>query len=311
MDNSIIFIKIILLHREDLVETIIWVSFCFSALYILGSYAFNLTSRTINAPNFSIGPLIVIGAYVPFSLRIIYGYTPYACLPYSFIICGATNWILYSLVFRKLLRYNRKPELITLASLAVGVLLTGLLRIWVSYLKEITGLSPMVSYLKEFDFRIGMIRGVFLVLTILVFSLFSLTRVIYNTRIGLTIRSIFEDKTLSEIQGVNSSNIYPILWLLSGGLAGLAGNLYPFIAITSPSEGFLVQNSIIAASILGGMDNVFGCFFGATVVGFVEIMVTVLGQHIFGAWFGEYRFAISITIIAFLLRYYPDGLKTR
>lgn len=306
--------KIQLLHRENLVEaSIIWVSLCFSGIYILGSYAFNLTSRTIHAPNFSIGPLIVIGAYVSFSLRVFYGYgyKPYACLPYSFILCGATNWIVYSLVFRKLLRYKRKPELIALASLAIGVLLSALLRIWVSYLKEITGWSPMVSYLKEFDFRIGMIRGVFLVLTILVFSLFILTKIMYNTRIGLTIRSIFEDKTLSEIQGVNSSNIYSILWFVTGGLAGLAGNLYPLIAITTPTEGYLFQNSIMAASILGGMCSVFGCFFGATIVGFVEIMVTILGQHVLGAWFGEYRSIISIAIIAFLLRYYPDGLKTR
>lgn len=286
-------------------------AFCYSAFYIIGSYAFNLTSRTLNAPNFSIGTLIVSGAYIPFSLRIFIGYDPYSCLPFTFIICGTINWILYNLVFRKLLGVERKPELIALATLAVGIVFSGLLNIWISILREVTQISPMVSYLKEFDFRMGMIRGVFLVSTFIAFSLFILTRLLYNTRIGLVFRSIFENRALAEIQGVNSLNKYALLWFVSGGLAGLAGNLYPFISITSPREGFLIQNSLMAASILGGFGNIIGCFFGATVVGFIEVMVTILGQQILGAWFGEYRFFISVAIIALLFRYYPSGLKNQ
>jgi branched-subunit amino acid ABC-type transport system permease component len=289
----------------------IWVAFCFSAFYILGSYAFNLTSRTLDAPNFSIGSLIVIGAYIPFSLRIFYGYEPYTCLPFAFIVCSVTNWIVYSLVFRRLLSNERKPELIALASLAVGIVFSGLLNIWISYLREITQISPMVSYLKEFDFRLGMIRGVFLVSTMIAFSLFIVTRLLYDKQVGLILRLLFEDKALAEIQGVNSSNVYSLLWFVSGGLAGLAGSLFPFISITVPREGFLIQNSIMAASILGGMGNVFGCFFGATVVGFIEIMVTILGQRFLGAWFGEYRFFFSIAVIVLLFRYYPRGLKSQ
>ncbi len=291
--------------------SLIWIAFCFSALYLLGSYAFNLTSKTLDAPNFSIGSLVFIGAYIPFSLKIFYGYEPYTCLPFAFIICATMNWTIYHTVFKKLLYVERKPELIALATLAVGIVLSSLLHIWVSYIREVTQISPMLSYLKEYDFRYGIVRGVFLVSTILVFSLFLLTRLLYNTRIGLIVRSLFENKTLAEIQGINISNVYSFLWFVSGGLAGLAGSLSPFILITSPREGFLFQNSIMASSILGGFGDVIGGFFGATVVGFTEIMVTIVGQHVFGAWFGEYRFFISIIIIALLLRYYPSGLKVR
>lgn len=253
----------------------------------------------------------MIGAYTPFSLRVFYGYGPYTCIPSAFIICAIMNWIIYHIVFRNLLNIERKPELIALASLAVSIVYSSLLNIWISYLRELTQIYPMVSYLKEYDFRLGMIRGVFLVSTLIVFSLFILTRLLYNTRIGLIVRSLFENKTLAEIQGINISNVYSFLWFVSGGLAGLAGSLSPFILITSPREGFLFQNSIMASSILGGFGNVIGGFFGATVVGFTEIMVTIIGQHVFGAWFGEYRFFISIIIIALLLRYYPSGLKVR
>ena len=114
---------------------------------------------------------------------------------------------------------------------------------------------------------------------------------------------------MAEIQGINTSNVYSLLWFVSGGLAGLAGSLYPFILVTSPREAFLFQNSIMASCILGGFGNVIGGFFGASVFGFIEVMVTILGQQFFGVWFGEYRFFISITIIALLLRYYPKGLK--
>ena len=216
------------------------------------------------------------------------------------------NWTIYHTVFKKLLYVERKLELIALATLAVGILFSSLLHIWVSYLSEVTQVSPMISYLKEYDFSYGMIRGVFLVSTIIVFSLFLLTRLLYNTRFGLVARSLFEDKTLAEIQGINTSNVYSFLWFLSGGLAG---SLYPFILVTSPREAFLFQNSIMASCILGGFGNVIGGFFGATVFGFIEVMVTILGQQFFGAWFGEYRFFISIAIIALLLRYYPKGLK--
>ncbi len=159
---------------------------------------------------------------------------------------------------------------------------------------------------------IGSIKGIFIVSCLISFTIFLLIISLQRkTRFGLTLTTIFDRVELAQIQGINISKVFSNIWFIAGGLAGLAGAMRPFTFQTFPFHGTWIMASIIAASLLGGMTDIRGCFFGAFLVGLVEIGGILYFQAVFGAWIGDFQQIIPILVIALCIYFYPNGLKGR
>ena len=280
----------------------------YASMLVLLAQAHTLTYLTADAPNFTVGPVAAIGAYVGFTWTRIFGLQLYLGLPAAFIFCGLVGVLCYVLVAGPLMRRGRGPVLVTLALIGAGVLLTGLLRVYAWRLMNSYGIWTNTVLLKGYDFSVGFIPGAFLVSTILALSsVVLLDRLARGTLFGVSLRAVVEDADLAAVQGVNPGRIRVALWGLAGGLAGLAG-AYGSIWFTSNPAMEYLMTGILAACLLGGFGSLRGAAVGGMLQGVGEILLLSWGKRVWGIWVGEFRLLLPIMVIALVLYLRPRGL---
>jgi branched-chain amino acid transport system permease protein len=71
----------------------------------------------------------------------------------------------------------------------------------------------------------------------------------------------------------------------------------------------MMITSIMAGSLLGGFDSIYGSVAGGVIVGMSEIMLTTWGQAWIGVWVGEYRPMIPMIFLVAVLLVEPNGLQ--
>ncbi|PKM72816.1 MAG: ABC transporter permease [Firmicutes bacterium HGW-Firmicutes-16] len=102
---------------------------------------------------------------------------------------------------------------------------------------------------------------------------------LYKTPLGFRIRAVGCNSNAAELSGIRSSKIYVIAFLISGGLAGIAG-----LTEVNGVQHMLLQNfneSIgsfgIGIAILAN-GNPIGVIFAALLFGFMNVMGTTMGR---------------------------------
>ena len=106
-----------------------------------------------------------------------------------------------------------------------------------------------------------------------------LTYVLKHTRMGRALRTIAESPDTASLLGVDVSRIVPVVFVLTGLLAGVAGALFTInYGDVSPFMGDHVGTKAIAAMVLGGLGSIWGAIAGGLLVGLTE----TLSIHYFG-----------------------------
>jgi len=289
---------------------VIWINtITYSSLVTILSIGFTLTYLTAKIPNFAHGTYAGIGIYVSWTISKILGYSPYIGFPLAFVFGGITSVIIYLLVINVIKRLGGGAVVLTISTLAIQILLTSLINIYVYGVREMYGTYGMGFMLKEYDFTFEGFRGIVVtsfssVIIIVILLHILLTR----TRTGIAMRATAEDPELSSILGININNIQKLSWFLTGGLACLAGAMYPLWFQSYPASGDYMITSIMAASLLGGFDNIYGSIIGGFGVGISEIIFTSWLQNTIDPGLGRWRPLIPMIILVVVLLFEPRGL---
>lgn len=100
-------------------------------------------------------------------------------------------------------------------------------------------------------------------------------RLYKESRFGLMIRAVRDNETAAVTVGVNAWRMRYIAWVISGGMAAIAGALYGHMlgAFTPKDFYFHLAFTCVAMLIVGGMGTVTGGVLG---VGFVMILQEIL-----------------------------------
>jgi len=281
----------------------------YSSMITILSIGFTLTYLTAKIPNFAHGTYAGVGIYVVWTLSKIYGFSPYLGFPLAFVIGGIVSLILYVTVIRVISRLGGGAVVLTISTLAIQILLTAMLSIYVYWARGIFGTYGMGFMLKEFDFKIGTYPGIFpmsflICFVVVIFLHILLTR----TKTGIAMRATAEDPELASVLGINIDMIQKLSWFITGGLACLAGAMYPLWFQSYPKSGGMIMTSIMAGSLLGGFENIYGAIVGGFGVGFSEIVLTAWLQKQLGPWVGRWRPIIPMVILVAVLLFEPRGL---
>lgn len=129
--------------------------------------------------------------------------------------------------------------------------------------------------LREYIIFIGDIGLDFIVVSLLVFSIYLFLRYLFrHTKWGISQKAVWENPEQAQIQGIDPVRDRFLVWVLAGGLAGLSGEIsITWFHITAASGTWIIT-PILAAVILGGIGNIRGSFIGGLLVGLVEILGT-------------------------------------
>ncbi len=283
----------------------------YANLLLVLSIGFTLTYMTARIPNFSHGTLAAIGVYVTFHMHRVLNLNPYSAMPVACALVAGILIALYYVVIRTLIRMGATVISLTVSTIALEIILFAALMIYVEDISSRSGVFSMAFILRESDFKVMDLPGILIVSILLsIFLIVGLHLLLTYTKFGISMRATVENPELAKIMGINTEFIIAISWLLTGGLAGLAGSLLPMWLQGTPQIGFLLLISVFAASILGlgGIRSIYGAMIGGLIVGLTEVLGTVALARVFGPAIPAYRLLIPLTIMSVILLIAPTGI---
>ena len=249
------------------------------AIYMTVAVAFTLTIGVLNFLNFTIPSLFMLTGMVAWALAS-RGYLSFAgtwAWLLALLVGVATAVTASLLVERFTFRYLRMKYGDATEHAIPLVSSLGFLLVFENLI-----LIPLGSDSQRFtvpfsaDVHIGgMVIGVAqlasCVLAVAVVA--ALSFILKHTKVGRALRTIAENPDTASLLGVNVGRVVPVVFILTGVLAGLAGALFTVnYGDVSPFMGDNVGTKAIAAMVLGGIGSIWGAIVGGLVVGLAETL---------------------------------------
>jgi len=275
------------------------------------SIGFTLVYLISRIPNFAQSTFAVIGVYCTFSMVRILEINPYIAMPLGIILGALLALLVYLGIVNTLLKYGAGPILLTISLLALQQIFLAGVNIYADYVRNVIGVYSRGFMLRVNDFRVGEYPGVllvssFTVIVVIVGMHFMLTR----TQFGIAMRATVENAPLASVLGINIKRVAIISWMITGGLAGLAGTFLPLWFSSGPGSGGMLSTSVFAASVVGGLTNIYGAILGGYVISLLEVWGSYLLMRTFGLWIGAYRMLIPLALMSIVLMYEPGGITS-
>jgi branched-chain amino acid transport system permease protein len=238
------------------------------SIYAMVAVALTLSIGVLRFLNFSIPGLFMIGGMTTWaSLR---GGLPWWLAIGVALVAGAFASLV---VERFTWRWMRgAPEFVPLVSSMAFLLLFEHLAV-IYWGSELRTLPPLFA---NADWRIaGLVISVpqLAGLVASIALIWALTLGLARTRLGRGLRTIAEDSDTALLLGVEINHIVPVVFLISGLFAALAGVIFALnYRQVQPFMGEMVGLKGISAMIVGGMGSVWGSIAGGLIIGVVEVM---------------------------------------
>jgi len=270
---------------------------CIYALFAMG---LTLIYGVLNFVNFAHGELIMWGAYFlyflmgkPFRLPL-----PIALIP-ALLLTIILGIGMDRFVFKPLRTANRLTLLI--AALGLSFLLrNGAQLLWGAEIR---------TY--GFEIKRGLrILGISITLTqvaIILTSIFCIVFVyllFHRSRLGKSMRAVSDNLELARVVGIDSKHTIRFAWVIASVLAGVGGILLALDTNLQPGMGLINLVKAFAATLLGGVGNIWGALLGGIIIGLAENLgVLVISPG--------YKDAIAFGIMVLLLLIRPSALLRR
>jgi branched-chain amino acid transport system permease protein len=281
-----------------------------SSLLTLLTIGLTLTYLTTKVPNFAHGTFASVGIYVGLVASKLLGLDVYYGLLPGFILGGVTALIQYVAVLRPMTKRNASITTLMVATIAFDILMISVLNIFADYLSHSFHIASRYFLLTNFDFSMFGLRGIIVVAPILVIAVvLSLYFLLNKTKFGIAMRATIENPPLAGTIGINTDLVYVVSWFIAGGIAGMAGSISTlwYIGNTDVGSNFFLI-SIFAASVIGGLHNIYGAVIGGFVIGVTQsVIIRELAGSV-GAWIIPYQPLIPLIAMMITLLIAPSGI---
>jgi branched-chain amino acid transport system permease protein len=226
---------------------------------------FAMIYRATGVVNFAQGELMMLVAYIAFTLSGTLGLGFWALLGASIVVSIVIGLVVELLLIRPMLGQPVFSTVMVTIGLAV-IIRSVVVLVW--------GADPMplATGISTAPIRIGP-AGVFpaqlYALAIMAAVVAALWLFFRHSRTGIAMRATANLQTTALLMGINVKRIFALSWALSAGLAAIAGVLVGVIYDLNPGL-WLTGLRSFPAVILGGLDSVFGAALGGVLIGVVE-----------------------------------------
>ncbi len=252
----------------------------------------------MNVVNLAHGELIIIGAYVSYTMIGILQLPFGIALLSSFVVTGIIGAIIEKLVVKKL--YGKTAETL-LVTYALSMIFQQVIKLLygAGYIHLSSPVSGAVKIGKA-------IMPVYYICIIAVAAIMFLVTLIlfHKTRLGMQIRAVSQNRTMAGCLGVNVKKIDTLTFAYGAGLTGLAGCMIAPINSISPFVGSNYIVDTFMTVVLGGVDSLFGSVLGSVIIGESN---AVIGGYI-DTVFAEMIVVFAVVVI---IRFKPKGLIVR
>ena len=236
-------------------------------MVVLLCIGFTFTYQIENFPNFAHIGFTLIGTTITFTMTKLMGINPYLSWPVSMILCGLLGVALYVFMVTPIKRRRDGNIAITIAFYALSIVIETVVGVYSYWIVISRHETTRGFVLKKYDFTFLDIPGVAIMTPLASVCLVVVLYVFLSrTRFGLAIRAVSENENLSAVFGINTSRIHMASWFIVGALAGLAGSIIPLWTSMRGSFGEEMLVTVMAGSIIGGLDSIYGAVIGGVLI---------------------------------------------
>ena len=285
---------------------VVFTGISLGSILLLVALGLAITYGLMGVINMAHGELMMVGAYATYVVQVMFRqYLPnafdwylFAALPIAFLTAATVGAVLERTVLRFL--YGRPLETL-LATWGISLILMQAVRslfgaqnVAVENPRWMSGGIQVLSNLSLPWNRILIVVFAFAVLL-------GMALLISQTRLGLFVRGVTQNRAMASCMGVNTARIDTYAFALGSGIAGLAGCALSQIGNVGPDlgQGYIVDAFMVV--VLGGVGQLAGTVYAALGLG-------VLNKFLEG-WTGAVlaKIAVLVVIIIFIQKR-PQGL---
>ena len=279
-----------------IILTLIW-GVAIGCVYILLATGLNIIFGVMKLVNFAHGQLLMIGAYLTWTITYSAGLNAYAAILVSMVVVAAIGVGVERLTFRRVLGGDKLNEIFVSLGL-IYIFENAAMLIWGANSKQIVSpLNGLSLVLPSISITYDRIVAVFVVIsTLIAFGL-----LIQKTKIGLAMRATSQRNSTAMLMGINVETIYMLTFAIGAALAAVAGGLYGIIFSFDYQVGAIPTIIAFAIIILGGLGSIKGAIIGGLLYGIVEQLATLFFG---GVWGSAVAFAMLIVVL--IIR--PNGI---
>jgi len=286
------------------------------SIIALGAIGLTLVYGILRFANFAHGDLMTAGAFIAFFL--VTGLFPWLGIPdttfgslsfgwrmaFAFPIgmfCVAVVSILLDRILYRPLRLKRSGSVI-LAMSALGasfIIRMIVLILWgADYRLYRPGvLRPAIQLPLEIKIRPDQIFLLLVVLTLVILLYLFLQR----TKMGKAMRATSDNMELARVSGIDTERVIIWTWGIGGALAGAGGILYGIDVQLHSGMGWNFLLPLFAATIMGGIGNMYGALIGGLVMGVAQQVSTAY-------LLPTYKPAVAFIVMIVILLVRPQGI---
>ena len=267
-------------------------------LYALVAAGLSMMWGVMDVINFAHGEFLMVAMYLCYWIGEILGIDPL----FSWIAGGIFLFLIGALTYKLIIKNSLGKAAMAplLATFGLSMLLKNFCMN--RFTPNFRLLSGTIMEGKTFHFA-GAIVSVPQLATA-IFSLAVLLCVywlIKKTRVGWAIQATAMDKEAAELMGIDTENIYLLVFGIGGACVGVAGGLMTTYLAVHPEVGGLFSLIAFVVVALGGFGSIPGALFAALLIGLVE---SFAGFYI--AAVVKYVAVFAIYLVVIMIR--PKGL---
>ncbi len=310
----------------------------YGAQLALGALGVTLVYGVLRFSNFAHGDTMAFGTMcailATWALQgagITGGILPTALLALPVAIAATAVFVLGTdrLVYRFYRRQRAAPAIIVIVSLGVMFVMNGIVRLVIGvddilfadgtrFLITAAGFRAATGLAEPLALRVTQVLTVAVAVIVVAWLFWFLN----HTRTGKSMRAFSDNEDLALLSGINPDRVVAVTWIITAGLATIAGVLYGLDKSFKAFTYFQLLLPIFASAIVGGLGSPLGAIAGGFIIAFSEVTVTyawkkvatyVLPDSLAPAGLlqllgTDYKFAVSFAILVIVLLFMPSGI---
>lgn len=239
------------------------------SIYALIALGYTMVYGIAKMLNFAHGDIIMIGAYIIYTLSTTAGVPPVVSVLCSIVACAVMGVVIERVAYKPLRNASSLAVLIT----AIGVsylLQNAALLIFGSDTKSFTSVITLPS-ITLFNGALHISGETIATIVVSLILMIALTLFINKTKPGRAMRAVSEDRGAAQLMGINVNATITLTFAIGSALAAVAGALlcsaYPAL---SPTTGSMPGIKAFTAAVFGGIGSIPGAMLGGVLLGIIE-----------------------------------------
>lgn len=271
------------------------------SVYAIIALGYTMVYGIAKMLNFAHGDVIMIGAYVVFTVVSGLGLPPVAGILAAVALCTLLG-ITIERVAYKPLRMAASPLAVLITAIGVSYLLQNIaLLIYGANTKSFTSVVT-VPALKLAEGQLTISGETIVTIAACIVIMAGLTLFIKKTKAGQAMLAVSEDKGAAQLMGINVNATIALTFAIGSALAAVAGVLlcstYPSL---TPYTGAMPGIKAFVAAVFGGIGSIPGAMIGGILLGIIEI----LGKAYISSQMAD---AIVFAVLIVVLLVKPTGI---